>query len=57
VKLDEETYVSYVRSAEQSRLSNSVEHSKLLCLRTVKSSADVRRYAHLDTLAAPPDRS
>src|SRR5215813_4724791 len=100
VKLDEETYLSYVRSAEQSRLSNAVEQSKLLRLRiieeaplpleavfpkkgtilvvalcgglllsvglglardhldsTVKSSADVRRYANLDTLAALPDRS
>jgi uncharacterized protein involved in exopolysaccharide biosynthesis len=100
VKLDEETYLSYVRSAEQSRLSNAVEQSKLLRLRiiedaplpleavapkkgrilvfallgglllsiglglardhldsTVKSSADVRRYAHLDTLVALPDRS
>ncbi len=100
VKMDEETYLSYVRSAEQSRLSNAVEQSKLLRLRiieeaplpleavapkkgrilvfallgglllsiglglardhfdsTVKSSADVRRYAHLDTLVALPDRS
>jgi uncharacterized protein involved in exopolysaccharide biosynthesis len=100
VKLDEETYLSYVRSAEQSRLSNAVEQSKLLRLRiieeaplpleavapkkgtilvvalfgglllsvglglardhldsTVKSSADVRRYANLDTLASLPDRS
>jgi uncharacterized protein involved in exopolysaccharide biosynthesis len=100
VKLDEETYLSYVRSAEQSRLSNAVEQSKLLRLRiveeaplpleavapkkgrillfallgglllsiglglardhldsTVKSSADVRRYAQLDTLVALPDRS
>lgn len=100
MKLDEETYLSYVRSAGQSRLSNAVEQSKLLRLRiieeaplpleavapqkgrilvfalfggpllsiglglardhldsTVKSSADVRRYAHLDTLVALPDRS
>ena len=100
VKLDEETYTSYVRSAEQSRLSNAMEQSKLLRLRiiepatlplvaaapkrgrilacalvgglilslglglardhfdtTLKSSADVRRYANLDTLAALPDRS
>ena len=100
MKLDEETYLSYVRSAGQSRLSNAVEQSKLLRLRiieeaplpleavapkkgrmlvfalfgglllsiglglardhldsTVKSSADVRRYAHLDTLIALPDRS
>jgi uncharacterized protein involved in exopolysaccharide biosynthesis len=100
VKMDEETYLSYVRSAEQSRLSNAVEQSKLMRLRiveeaplpleavapkkgrilvfallgglllsiglglardhfdsTVKSSADVRRYAHLDTLVALPDRN
>jgi uncharacterized protein involved in exopolysaccharide biosynthesis len=100
VKLDEETYLSYVRCAGQSRLSNAVEQSKLLRLRIieeaplpleaiapkkgrilvfalvggvllsiglglardhldsiVKSSADVRRYAHLDTLVALPDRS
>lgn len=100
VKLDEETYTSYVRSAEQSRLSNAMEQSKLLRLRiiepaalplqaiapkkgqivafaligglilslglglardhfdtTVKSSADVRRYANLDTLMVLPDRS
>src|SRR5262245_25216266 len=100
VKLDEETYLSYVRSAEQSRLTNAVEQSKLLRLRiieeaplplqsiapkkgrimafaffgglllsiglglardhidtTVKSSADVRRYANLETLVTLPDRS
>jgi uncharacterized protein involved in exopolysaccharide biosynthesis len=97
VKLDEETYLSDVRSAGQSRLSNAVEQSKLLLIEeaplpleavapkkgrilvlalfgglllsiglglardhldsTVKSSADVRRYAHLDTLVALPDRS
>ncbi len=100
VKLDEETYTSYVRSAEQSRLSNAMEQSKLLRLRiiepaelplqavapkkgqilafallgglllslglglardhfdtAVKSSADVRRYANLDTLVTLPDRS
>jgi len=100
VKLDEETYTSYVRSAEQSRLSNAMEQSKLLRLRiiepaelpqqavapkkgqillfalvgglllslglglardhfdtTLKSSADVRRYANLDTLVTLPDRS
>jgi hypothetical protein len=99
VKLDEKTYVSYVRSAEESRLSNTVERSKLPCLRIieeaslpfeavapkgrilvfaligglllsiglglardhldspVKSRADVRRYANLDTLVALPDRS
>lgn len=100
VKLDEETYTSYVRSAEQSRLSNALEQSKLLRLRiiepaelpqqavapkkgqilafalfgglllslglglardhfdtTLKSSADVRRYANLETLLTLPDRS
>jgi uncharacterized protein involved in exopolysaccharide biosynthesis len=100
VKLDEETYTSYVRSAEQSRLSNALEQSKLLRLRiiepaelpqqavapkkgqilafalfgglllslglglardhfdtTLKSSADVRRYANLETLVTLPDRS
>jgi uncharacterized protein involved in exopolysaccharide biosynthesis len=100
VKLDEDTYTSYVRSAEQSRLSNALEQSKLLRLRiiepatlplqaiapkkgrilvfaflgglilslglglardhfdsTIKSSADVRRYANLDTLLVLPDRS
>jgi succinoglycan biosynthesis transport protein ExoP len=100
VKLDEETYTSYVRSAEQSRLSNAMEQSKLLRLRiiepaelplqsvapkkgeiilfalvgglflsvglglardhfdtTIQSSADVRRYANLETLVSLPDRS
>jgi uncharacterized protein involved in exopolysaccharide biosynthesis len=100
VKMDEETYLSYVRSAEQSRLTNAVEQSKLLRLRiiedaplpleaiapkkgrilffallgglllsmglglardhfdtTLKSSADVRRYANLETLVSLPDRS
>ena len=100
VKLDEETYLSYVRSAEQSRLTNAVEQSKLLRLRiiedaplpleaiapkkgrilffaffgglvmaiglglardhldsTIKSSADVRRYADLETLVSLPDAS
>ena len=100
MKLDEETYTSYVRSAEQSRLSNALEQSKLLRLRilepatlpleavaprkgqifvfallgglllslglglardhfdaTVKSSADVRRYANLETLLVLPERS
>src|SRR5439155_7012154 len=32
VKLDEEAYLSYVRTAEQSRLSTALEHSKLLRL-------------------------
>jgi uncharacterized protein involved in exopolysaccharide biosynthesis len=99
VKLDEESYTSYVRSAEQSRLSNAMDQSKLLRLRilepatrpmeavaprkgqiisfallgglllslglglardhfdaTVKSSADIRRYANLETLAVLPER-
>src|SRR5262249_60980988 len=38
VKLDEETYLSYVRSAEQSRLSNAVEQSKLLRLRIIEEA-------------------
>lgn len=100
VKLDEETYLSYVRSAEESRLSNALEQSKLLRLRiiepatlplqavaprrsaillfslvgglllslgigllrdhldtTLKSAADVRRYAGLEALVVLPDRS
>jgi uncharacterized protein involved in exopolysaccharide biosynthesis len=100
VKLDEETYLSYVRSAEQSRLSNAMEQNKVLQLRiiepaalpleaaapkkiqmllfallgglvlsvgvgmardqldrTVRSSADVRRAAGLDTLAVVPEQS
>lgn len=32
VKLDEEAYVSYVRTAEESRLSNALEQSKLMRL-------------------------
>ncbi len=32
VKLDEEAYLSYVRTAEQSRLSNALEQSKLMHL-------------------------
>ena len=39
VKLDEETYTSYVRSAEQSRLSNALEQSKLLRLRIIEPAA------------------
>jgi len=39
VKLDEETYTSYVRSAEQSRLSNALEQSKLLRLRILEPAA------------------
>jgi uncharacterized protein involved in exopolysaccharide biosynthesis len=34
-KLDEEAYLSYVRTAEESRLSNAVEQSKLLRLRII----------------------
>ena len=36
VKLDEEAYLSYVRAAEQSRLSNAIEQSKLLRLTIVE---------------------
>ncbi|MFN8545819.1 MAG: GNVR domain-containing protein [Candidatus Binatia bacterium] len=36
VKLDEEAYVSYVRTAEQSRLSNALEQSKILRLSIVE---------------------
>jgi len=36
VKLDEEAYVSYVRTAEQSRLSNALEQSKILRLSVVE---------------------
>jgi uncharacterized protein involved in exopolysaccharide biosynthesis len=100
VKLDEETYLSYVRSAEASRLSNALEQSKLLRLRilepatlpiqavaprkgpilifslvgglllalgvgllrdyfdtTLKSAADVRRYADVEALVVLSDRS
>jgi len=35
-KLDEEAYLSYVRTAEQSRLSNALEQSKMLRLRIVE---------------------
>jgi tyrosine-protein kinase Etk/Wzc len=99
VRLDEEAYLSYVRTAEQSRLSSALEKSKLLRLTviepadvpmqpvaprkgrilafallggllvavgvgvardqfnsTVKSAADVRRYAGLDVLTALPER-
>jgi uncharacterized protein involved in exopolysaccharide biosynthesis len=99
VRLDEEAYLSYVRTAEQSRLSNALEQSKLLRLTiiepaevpmepvsprkgrvlmfalvgglvvafgagvardhfdaTLKTAADVRRYAGLEVLAVLPDR-
>jgi uncharacterized protein involved in exopolysaccharide biosynthesis len=36
VKLDEEAYLSYVRAAEQSRLSNAIEQSKMLRLTIVE---------------------
>jgi uncharacterized protein involved in exopolysaccharide biosynthesis len=36
VKLDEETYLSYVRTAEQSRLSNALEQNKMLRLNIVE---------------------
>jgi hypothetical protein len=39
VNLDEETSVSYVRSAEESHLSNAVEGSKLLCLRIIEEAS------------------
>lgn len=98
-RLDEEAYLSYVRTAEQSRLSNAIEQSKLLRLTiiepaqipmepvapdkrrivvfallgglaiavgagwardrfdsTLKTAAEVRRYAGLDVLAILPDR-
>lgn len=38
VKLDEEAYLSYVRSAEESRLSNAMEQSKLLRLRIIEAA-------------------
>ena len=34
-KIDEEAYLSYVRTAEESRLSNAIEQSKLLRLRII----------------------
>jgi uncharacterized protein involved in exopolysaccharide biosynthesis len=36
VKLDEEAYLSYVRTAEESRLSNALEQSKMLRLAVVE---------------------
>jgi succinoglycan biosynthesis transport protein ExoP len=36
VKLDEEAYLSYVRAAEQSRLSSAIEQSKLLRLSIIE---------------------
>jgi len=36
VKLDEEAYLSYVRTAEESRLSNALEQSKMLRLTIVE---------------------
>jgi uncharacterized protein involved in exopolysaccharide biosynthesis len=38
VKIDEETYLSYVRTAEESRLSNALEQSKLLRLTVIESA-------------------
>lgn len=38
-KLDEEAYLSYVRAAEQSRLSNAIEQSKMLRLNIVESAS------------------
>src|SRR5262249_18404983 len=100
VKLDDEAYQSYMRTAEQSRLTNALEQSKLLRLSvvepadlpmepvsprqgqlpglglvgglvfglaagfardymntTVKTAADVRRYANLDVLTVLPERA
>ena len=39
VKQDEEAYLSYVRSAEQSRLSNAIEQSRLLRLRIIEPAS------------------
>jgi uncharacterized protein involved in exopolysaccharide biosynthesis len=39
VKIDEEAYLSYVRTAEQSRLSNALEKSKLLRLTIVEPAS------------------
>jgi uncharacterized protein involved in exopolysaccharide biosynthesis len=39
VKIDEEAYLSYVRTAEQSRLSNALEASKLMRLTIVEPAA------------------
>jgi uncharacterized protein involved in exopolysaccharide biosynthesis len=39
VKIDEEAYLSYVRTAEQSRLSNALEASKLLRLTVVEPAS------------------
>src|SRR5262249_50395938 len=36
VKLNEEAYLSYVRTAEKSRLSNALEQSKMLRLKIVE---------------------
>jgi uncharacterized protein involved in exopolysaccharide biosynthesis len=100
VRLDEEAYLSYVRSAEDARLSGALEKTSLLRLRvielaptplepvgppaalalllalaaglvlgvgtaiarerldsTVRTAADVRRYANLDVLAIVPDQA
>jgi uncharacterized protein involved in exopolysaccharide biosynthesis len=100
VRLDEEAYLSYVRSAEDARLSGALEKTSLLRLRvielaptplepvgppaalalllalaaglvlgvgaavvrerldsTVRTAADVRRYANLDVLAVVPDQA
>lgn len=38
VNLDEEAYLSYVRTAEESRLSNALEQSKLLRLRVIEQA-------------------
>lgn len=39
VKLDEQAYLSYVRTAEESRLSNAIERSKMLRLTVLEPAA------------------
>jgi uncharacterized protein involved in exopolysaccharide biosynthesis len=49
VKLDEEAYLSYVRTAEESRLSNALEQAKILRLRVIE-------WATLPVEPITPDR-